>query len=223
MYKLSPSDFAYLYEECKRCYWMKVHDQVARPSIPMPGIFSAINTRLQGTLVGTELQSLSPDLPAGYVEKQEGFVESIVVPGTELYLKGKYDLLVKKPDGTYLLVDFKLSQPHEDKIDKYKTQLYSYKFALEHPRSGEAIAVSQMGLIIMYPDQVKFEGGVATLTFPPQWLEVPIDEASFNSFMAEVNTLITGPIPTEGEDCQFCKYRHVNEQYDLPHTEPLPF
>jgi ATP-dependent exoDNAse (exonuclease V) beta subunit len=111
----------------------------------MPGIFSAINTRLQGTLVGRQLQSLSPTLPAGYVEKQEGFVESIVVPGTELYLKGKYDLLVKKPDGTYLLVDFKLSQPHEDKIDKYKTQLYSYKFALEHPRSGEAITVSSFG------------------------------------------------------------------------------
>ncbi len=70
--KLSPSDFAYLYEECKRCYWMKVHDQVMRPQMPMPGIFSAINTRLQGTLVGKELRALSPSLPEGIVEKQEG-------------------------------------------------------------------------------------------------------------------------------------------------------
>lgn len=223
MYKLSPSDFAYLYEECKRCYWLKVHDQVARPSLPMPGIFSAINTRLQGTLVGTELQSLSSVLPAGYVEKQEGFVESVPVPGTSLYLKGKYDLLVKKPDGTYLLIDFKLSQPHEDKIDKYKTQLYSYKFALEQPRSGEALKITQMGLIVMYPDQVKFAGGVATLTFPPQWLEVPLDERAFISFMQEIDALLSGPIPEEGEDCQFCKYRHVNECYSVPSTESLPF
>lgn len=223
MYKLSPSDFAYLYEECKRCYWMKVHDKVMRPQLPFPGIFSAINTRLQGTLVGTELQSLSPDLPAGHVERQEGFVESIVVPGTELYLKGKYDLLVKRPDGTYLLVDFKLSQPHEDKIDKYKTQLYSYKFAMENPKYDKPIKITQMGLIIMYPDQVKFESGRATLTFPPQWLEVPIDEHAFMNFMGEVNELITGLIPPENEDCQFCKYRHVNEGYlESPYSD-LPF
>ncbi len=214
MYKLSPSDFAYLYDECKRCYWMKIHDKVMRPQLPFPGIFSAINTRLQGTLVGTELRSLSSDLPAGYVEKQEGFVESIPVPGTQLYLKGKYDLLVKKPDGTYLLIDFKLSQPHEDKIDKYKTQLYSYKFAMENPKYEKPIRITQMGLIIMYPDQVKFESGHATLTFPPKWLEIPQDEQAFMSFMKEVDTLIAGPIQPEGEDCQFCKYRHVNEHYE---------
>lgn len=222
MYKLSPSDFAYLYEECKHCYWMKVHDKVARPQLPMPGIFSAINTRLQGTLVGTELQSLSPNLPAGYVEKQEGFVESIVVPGTELYLKGKYDLLVKKPDGTYLLIDFKLSQPHEDKIDKYKTQHYSYKFAMENPKYDKPIRITQMGLIVMYPDQVKFDNEVATLTFPPKWLEVPIDESAFTKFMDEINMLVTGPIPNETEDCQFCKYRHVNERYQNTKSD-LPF
>lgn len=223
MYKLLPSDFAYLYEECKRCYWMKVHDQIARPQLPMPGIFSAINTRLQGTLVGTNLQSLSNALPVGHVEKQEGFVESLLVPGTQLYLKGKYDLLVKKPDDAYLLIDFKLSQPHEDKIDKYKTQLYSYKFALENPRSGSSLRITQMGLIIMYPDQVKFDQGVATLTFPPRWLEVPLDEVGFMSFMHEIDDLLSGPIPTEGVDCKFCKYRHINERYNSHDTEPLPF
>ncbi|MBP9702116.1 PD-(D/E)XK nuclease family protein [Candidatus Woesebacteria bacterium] len=149
-------------------------------------------------------------------------MESIVIPGTELYLKGKYDLLVKRRDGTYLLVDFKLSQPHVDKIDKYKTQLYSYKFAMEHPRHDEPIRITQMGLIVMYPDQVKFDNGVATLTFPPKWLEVPIDESSFTKFMDEINTLITGPIPNENEDCRFCKYRHVNERYRNTKSD-LPF
>ncbi|MFH2085744.1 MAG: hypothetical protein ABII21_03105 [bacterium] len=43
-------------------------------------------------------------------------------------------------------------------------------------------------------------------------------------FMKEVDTLIAGPIPLEGEACQFCKYRHVNEQYQESSGENnLPF
>src|SRR3989344_4447613 len=104
MYKLSPSDFAYLYEDCKLCYWLKVKKGIYQPSMPMPGVFSAINTRIQGTLLGKELKTLSKDLPEGTVSVQEGWVESKTVPGTEVYIKGKYDLLVKRPDGTHILV-----------------------------------------------------------------------------------------------------------------------
>ena len=71
MYKLSPSDFAYLYEECKLCYCLKVKHGIYQPSMPMPGVFSAINTRLQGNLVGKNLQALSKDLPDGEVINQE--------------------------------------------------------------------------------------------------------------------------------------------------------
>ncbi len=102
MYKLSPSDFAYLYEECKLCYCLKVKHGIYQPSMPMPGVFSAINTRLQGGLVGKDLQTLAKDLPEGKVVVQEGWVESRPVPGTNVYIKGKYDLLVKRPDGTHI-------------------------------------------------------------------------------------------------------------------------
>src|SRR3989337_1812804 len=101
MHKLSPSDFAYLYEECKLCYCFKVKEGIYQPSMPMPGVFAAINTRLQGDLLGKNLQSISKDLPDGEVVKQEGFVESVVVPGTNVYIKGKYDLLVKNSDNTH--------------------------------------------------------------------------------------------------------------------------
>lgn len=48
MYKLSPSDFAYLYEECKHCYYLKVRRGIERPKGVFPAIFGAINTRIQG-------------------------------------------------------------------------------------------------------------------------------------------------------------------------------
>lgn len=109
----------------------------------MPGVFSALNTRLQGSLVGNDLQSLSNDLPAGFVESQEGFVQSKVIPGTKVYLKGKYDLLVRLPDKTYLVVDFKISQPQENKVAKYQSQLQAYKYAFENPAEGDPKVISR--------------------------------------------------------------------------------
>lgn len=223
MYKLSPSDFAYLYEDCKHCYCLKVKNGIYQPSMPMPGVFAAINTRLQGALVGQDLKTLSRTLPEGIVESQEGFVESVPVPDTNIYLKGKYDLLVRQPNGSYMLIDFKISQPHEDKIAKYQTQLEAYKFAFEHPASGEPLIIARMGLIVMYPDTVKFENDTAYLDFPPRWLEISPNPEAFKSFVLEVNNLLEGPMPPESPECKWCKYRHLGERLSHPDADVVDF
>lgn len=207
MYKLSPSDFAYLWEDCKYCYYLKVRNGVYQPSMPMPGVFSAINTRLQGNLVGKNLKSLLKDLPDGEVIIQEGWVESVLIPGTSVYIKGKYDLLVKNPDGIHTLVDLKISQPGEDKIEKYRTQLSAYKYALENPRIGEPISTTRLALLIFYPDQVFFKEGIVSLDFPHTWLEVPPDEENFLDFIKDVDKLLNGPTPEESKTCKWCLYR----------------
>lgn len=226
MYKLSPSDFAYLYGECKLCYCLKIKHGIYQPSMPMPGVFSAINTRLQGNLVGKNLKSLARDLPDGEVIVQEGWVDSITVPGTSVFIKGKYDLLVKNSDGTHTLVDLKISSPGEGKIEKYKTQLGAYKFALENPKFDEAKRITKLGLLIFYPDGVTFQDEVAKIDFPPKWLEVPIDEQGFLEFAKSVDQLLKGPLPKESINCKWCQYRHIGE--DLSHDakdskEDIPF
>lgn len=222
MYKLSPSDFAYLYEECKHCYYLKVRKGITRPQALMPGIFTAINTRLQGMLIGKDLRALSPVLPEGLVESQEGFVESQKIPGTEVFIKGKYDILVLQPDGTYMLVDFKLSQPSDDKVPKYQTQLQAYHYAFLHPVRGEVKNITKMGLIIMYPNQVKFEDGQALMTFPPKWMEIEINNDKFMEFINGVSTLLEGPTPPENPNCNWCKYRHLGEALNYPQTSDIP-
>ncbi|HHT9138861.1 MAG TPA: PD-(D/E)XK nuclease family protein, partial [Candidatus Wunengus sp. YC60] len=89
-------------------------------------------------MVGKNLRELSDKLPDGIVESQEGFVESSPFPGTQVFVKGKYDLLVRLTDSTYMIVDLKLSTPSEEKAAKYRSQLWSYVYAFEHPASGEA-------------------------------------------------------------------------------------
>ena len=206
MYKLSPSDFAYIYEECKHCFYLKIKEGISRPSMPFPGVFSALNTRIQGSLVGKNLKTLSSNLPDCEVEKQEGFVESIVIPNTSCYIKGKYDLLCKNPDSTYTLVDLKISQPDEEKIEKYKTQLTAYKFSLENPKVEKPIKIKRMGLLIFYPDTLSFENNTVDINFPPKWMEIPADDERFVSFIKEIDDLLNGPIPEENPECGFCKY-----------------
>ena len=223
--KLSPSDFAFLWEECKLCYYLKVKQGIYQPSMPMPGVFSAINTRLQGNLIGKDLRYLSAKLPEGKVITQEGWVQSKVIPGTSLYIKGKYDLLVELPNGTQMLVDLKISQPHEDKIDKYQTQLTAYKFALENPVYGKSVKITRMGLLVFYPDEVSITEDSVLLHFPPKWLEVPIDDAGFLTFTKEVDKLLAGPPPQEGKECKWCKYRHLGDtwSHEGEAQQELPF
>lgn len=212
-YKLSPSDFAYLYEECKCCFYLKIKHGIQRPSLPFPAIFGAINTRIQGTLIGKNLQELSPGLPEGLVESQEKFVESEIIPGTNLFIKGKYDLIVKQADGTYIVVDFKITSPDEDKIAKYQTQLQAYHYAFEFPAKDEPKEITKLGLIVVYPDRVKFANKEAFLSFPTKWLEVELNRSSFLKFMKEVSDLIEGTTPPENPDCKWCEYRHHGEKY----------
>ena len=168
------------------------------------------------------MQSLSSALPSGEVVTQEGWVESVTVPNTSVFIKGKYDLLVKNPDGTHMLVDLKISEPGEDKIEKYKTQLSAYKFALENPKEGEAYKITRIGLLIFYPDKVVFENGTALLDFPPKWLEVPADEEGFLAFAKEVDKLLKGPEPKPSETCKWCIYRsRFSPQKEI--QEDLPF
>lgn len=222
IYKLSPSDFAYLWEDCKHCYYQKIKNGIYLPSMPMPGVFSAINTRVQSQLVGKNLKSLAQDLPDGKVVMQEGWVESIVVPDTNVFIKGKYDLLVKNPDGTRTLVDLKISQPGEDKIEKYKTQLGAYKYALENPKQGAPIKTTKLALLILYPDKVSFEKGMVELDFPHTWMEVPIDDSSFLEFIKKVNSLLAGPVPPENNTCLWCSYRNKFSS-NSQNTEDIPF
>jgi len=213
-YKLSPSDFAYIYEECKHCFYLKIKEGISRPSMPFPGVFSALNTRIQGSLVGKNLKTLSSNLPDCEVITQEGYVESVVIPGTSCYIKGKYDLLCKNPDGNYTLVDLKISQPDEEKIEKYKTQLTAYKFSMENPAREKPIKITRMGLLIFYPNTLSFENNTVDINFPPKWMEIPADDNRFITFIKEMDTLLNGPIPEASPGCGFCKYVKTINTYE---------
>lgn len=221
-YKLSPSDFAYLYEECKFCYYQKVKNGVAYYG-PFPAMFGRINKLLQDSIMGKNLTDIIPGLPSGIISVQEGFLKSIVVPGTNVFLSGRFDILTRLEDGTYALIDFKITAPDDEKLlKKYKSQLHAYKYALENPVEGEPIKVSKMGAVSINPEEMKLVDGKIVFKTIPTYHPIEEDMGAFLKMMKEISDLLEGDLPAEEEACALCVYR----SYFKPQSQTsndLPF
>lgn len=207
LYKLSPSDFAYLWNDCKFCFYHKVKLNISHSGV-FPSMFGRINSLLQNSIMGKKLQDIIPNLPSGVIEIQEGFIRSKVIDGTNCFLSGRFDILTKLDDGTYALIDFKITTPDEEKILKnYSSQLHAYKYALENPANGTPIKITKMGIVSINPDEMKLAGGKVTFTTTPTWHPVNEDMANFTLLITEISKLLNGDLPSMSEDCKLCIYR----------------
>ncbi len=76
-FRLSPSDFAFLWEECKRCFYLKAHKKMYRPRAPFPSIFGTIDLAMKLHLRGLPTHELLPDMPKGtfLCENEDAWVE----------------------------------------------------------------------------------------------------------------------------------------------------
>lgn len=206
-FKLSPSDFAYLWNDCKFCYYHKVKLNISHSGV-FPAMFGRINSLLQTSIMGMNLKNIIADLPSGVIEIQEGFIRSKVIDGTNCFLSGRFDILTKLDDGTYAIIDFKITTPDDEKILKnYSSQLHAYKFALENPANGNPIKISQMGVVSINPEEMKLIDGKVIFTTTPKWHPVNEDMNSFFLLINDISKLLNGDLPSMSEDCRLCLYR----------------
>lgn len=106
-YKLSPSDCTFLYEGCKRCYYLKVVHNISQPSVPLPSIFSEIAGLLKNHYDGKHTKELYPGLPSGRVVHGERYVKSEPIQLTghnaTCFISGRFDIAVEFDDVRTLL------------------------------------------------------------------------------------------------------------------------
>lgn len=94
LFRLAPSDFAFLWEECRRCFYLKAHKKLFRPRAPFPSIFGTIDLAMKMHLRGLPTQELLPEMPKGIFlcENDDAWVECkpITPPGHDisLYIRG---------------------------------------------------------------------------------------------------------------------------------------
>jgi len=211
---LSPSELTYLFEGCKYCFSLKVKHGIAQPSMPMPGIFSAIAVRQKEFYAGKRTEEFCPELPAGVIEYGEKRVESVPLTinsnGVSCYIKGRFDLVVKFDGGGYGVIDCKTASPSDSKTLMYGRQLQAYTYALENPASGQLSLkpIIKLGLLYFEPaalEQIShkeqaFRGKLI-------WHEVLRDDRGFFEFMQKVINMLESDevLPHTCEVCEYCK------------------
>lgn len=220
-YKLSPSSFSFLYEGCKRCFYLKTVHNIPQPSKPLPGVFSKMAGLLKNHYDGKHTGELHQDLPAGVVSHGEKRVKSktIKLPNHQntCYIFGRFDIVVSFNDGTYGVIDFKTGSPKEESKELYSRQLHAYAYALENPDYGalKLSPVSKLGLLYFYPEKTKQEN-IEQLLYQAnvQWIEIERDNEGFLDFLDEVMSVLESPVPPEpSPDCEWCNYLAKMEKY----------
>lgn len=226
-WKLSPSDFAFLWDECRRCYYLKIVRGFNRPFSPFPKIFNVIDGQMRAFYGGRRTESVLPVMPPGRFATEERWVESatITVPGRKstCYIKGKIDAVVAFDDATHGLVDFKTSSVKGEYLSKYGRQLHAYVYALEHAANPSAFSLSpitSMGLLVFEPQKISTATELTMddimkltpmglgMTGPTSWTPIEKDQAGFMQFIDEMLGILDaeGP-PPAGMTCEWCKYR----------------
>ncbi len=213
-YKLSPSDLTFSYEGCKRCFYQKVVNNIAQPSIPLPSIFSQIASLLKNHYDGKHTSELHVNLPPGIVSHGEKWVksQSIQLPNHEdtCYISGRVDIVVSFDDGTYGVIDFKTSDPTKNSAWLYSRQLHAYAYALEHPAEGRLALspVTKLGLLYFYPDNIT-QNSIDRINYGAEivWVKVEKDEEGFLRFIDDVLEVLELPeAPKHSPECQWCSY-----------------
>ena len=213
-YKLSPSDLTFLYDQCKRCFVLKVKHGISQPSIPIPGVFSIIASLQKNYYSNMRTEKFCPDLPPGIVSYGEKRVKSkpIQLTGCDstCYISGRFDIVATLDDRSYAVLDFKTGNPAEEKTNLYSRQLHAYTVALENPAGGaiELKPISKLGLLYFSPDSCELTSlHRQALQGSMDWIEIPRDDEYFYGFLREVVQLLDGPLPPpDPENCSWCAY-----------------
>ena len=213
-YKLSPSDLTFLYDQCKRCFVLKVKYGISQPSIPIPGIFSVIAGLQKNYYSNMRTEKFCPDLPPGVATYGEKRVRSkpIQLAGCDsaCYVSGRFDIVATLDNGSYAVLDFKTGNPDDEKTKMYSRQLHAYALALENPDEGaiELKPISKLGLLYFTPDNCELISlHRQVLQGNMDWIEILRDDESFYGFLKEVVLLLDGPLPPPDPDnCNWCTF-----------------
>lgn len=219
-FKLSPSDFGFLWAECRRCFYLKVARGFPRPGSPFPRIFTVIDRQMKERFTGRRTETMAPGIPPGVVHASDQWVESvpILLPGrtATAFIRGIFDTVLKLDGGGYAVIDFKTSTIDAGQAAKYSCQLHAYASALEKPAAGRLSLspVTALGLLVYEPTSFATEGvGAASLEGRFEWIPIERDDSGFYAVLDEMLGVLESPDPPPpGPECDICRYREASRR-----------
>lgn len=220
-----------LFLNCPRCFYLDRKLGVAQP----PGYPFSLNSAVDKLLkkeFDTHRAKGSPHplmkaygldaIPLAHEkidEWRDSLRRGITVPigGTNVIVTGGVDDVWVKPDGEFIIVDYKAtSKEDEVSLDAdwqigYKRQMEIYQWLFRQ----NGFKVSNTGYFVYCNGNADKEAFDANLEFDikllpyegnTDWVEKCILEA--------IKCLKSDKLPVSGEDCDFCKYREAVKQFE---------
>ena len=209
---LSPSDFAFLWDGCKRCFYLKVARKQSRPRSPFPSVFGKIDRAMKDHYLGERAETLAQGMPAGVIGGGDRWVKSSPVTPSgstrSCIIRGQVDVLVDCDDGTKGIVDFKTTVPKADHVATYGRQLHAYAWALEHPSSGPPVEVGALGLCASCPTPTRPGDRLPGCSARSSGSRCPRGDEKFLEFLGEVLSILEGiDRPPASANCPWCQMR----------------
>lgn len=211
---------------CPRCFWLKLRLENKLPFQIFPGIFAVIDSYTKKIVHGyVDSYKCFPDWLGGLgalvgYEKPPSFQKfNILDSASNVLLRGSPDAVFVKPNGAYMIADYKTSRYEEDEakrkkrgdlIPMYEVQLNAYAFIGEQCGLNP---VEELALIYFEPETdddavgnpVNYRDNGFAMGFIPRVVEVELKPDSIPLLLAEVRRMYDLPKAPKGRDgCKDC-------------------
>lgn len=222
IYTASPSDFAFLWDDCKRCFWLKYKHGINKPSSPFPRVFGLLDQAQKQMFRGLHTSKITSTMPRGRCVYSDEWVNSVPIgfkgTKTKIALRGIFDTVIQLDGGGYCVMDYKTTIPNSNTLPKYQRQLETYAFAISHPAKGKKklAPAKEVGLLCLEPLTMgKVRGMDYQYNTRAVWMGTRTNERAFRRFLREVVALLDSEkVPDPGERCSLCEYRALAREME---------
>lgn len=201
-YKLSPSNLNLL-EDCPRCFWLQMVNNIKRPRGPISSLPIKMDSIIKNYFNKYRGTDQLPPILNGNISGRL----AINMPKTLKYELDKEFTLWGRPDNYVVLdnsdviaMDHKTRSDAPDKIHPaYQLQLEVYSFLL---RALGYNTISKALLLFYYPDECDLHNG---LPFNCKIFEVKTNPFFVYCLLKKARNVLNGYIPDFGRNCSYCK------------------
>ena len=210
-YLFSPSEFAFGYSGCKRCYYdLKVND--IRINFGFPTIFSKIDSIQKKFYHNKPSKYLNTSkVPEGIIKTDYAKLHKSELlydqKDRAFQLRGKIDAYIDHKD-FFSIIDFKVTNINEKKSLTYMTQLNSYAIMFEKPDQNylKLNPVKNLGIFCFEPENLTLKNTPA-LEMSTQYFEIKRNDDLYLKFITDIIDFLEGDIPGLNNECSLCNLK----------------
>ena len=213
IFNFSPSEFAFGYERCKRCYYDQKVNNI-KVSLPFPPVFSKLDVLQKNFYHDKSSDLLGGKIAPGVIKTDYSKTQKSKIlednKGRKFQLKGRIDAYVKHKDN-FSIIDFKVTDIDEKKIDTYATQLLAYAIMFDQPDVGflKLNPIKDLGIFCFEPDTIVDHQNVPNFKMKTQFYLIERDDKKMFEFITMIIDMLEGKNPTSKEKCSICKVRGI--------------